>query len=276
MADSWRGKGLDPYKAEPEAVSEKDIIAVLERYKRTTADIQRLLLDARSVLSLCSMVLHYRKFPRPSYVRDQLKGIQTQASALSLHLAELSLVAANGMAIAAYVDDNVGMAGLERGDPYAKEQRLNDAAVMVEALARWAERALEASQPVKSGQPTKEAWRPLWATLAALYKQLAGRNPTRNMKPSKAHPHGQVEEGEFRRFANDLMDLAGYSPPTDDSSRRAFSEDDLKKGKASLMENMSEKNHQYSPLDVSGPVDPEQTAQAQDGPERLQGSNEND
>lgn len=239
MADTWHEKDLQSYRAEAKAVSEQAIIAILEKYKQTDIDVQGIVIDARNVLLLCKIELHNRKFPRPSVVRDQLNGVRAQASALSAQLAELSPISAKELRIAAFADDNAEVTGLERGDPYAKELRIDDAALMVQALTRWAERALEMSGPVKSGAPAKKAWGPLWTALEALYRQLTGSNAARIMRHAKTHPYGQAEKGGFRRFANDLMYLAGYRPPVHRPNDKAFSDDDLKKRMASLKRNMS-------------------------------------
>jgi hypothetical protein len=147
----------------------------------------------------------------------------------------------------------------------SKEARFDDTAIAVEALARWAGDGQGVAEKAKRGRPVKDAPAASVAALGRFYQRLTGVAPTRVTRQAETAPYGHVEGGDFGRFARDLSGLIGVP----------LSDDALKQGIARLKVKKGVENPPNSPLDATVLIDPEKTAEAQDGPERLQGSIEN-
>ena len=266
MADTWQQKGLDDFRREANCVPDHMIRMVLERYVSPTADFSRIIPQVHKVLTHCLMLMHSDDAPSSQDISRASLLVLKQASDLHATLSALPQPAKRRIEEAAFNDCDARLAGLGRGDPFALDARFDDAAITVEALSRWAQNAVDGAEGAKRGRPVKDAPTASVAVLGRFYQRLTGTAPSRVTKQAETPPFGHVEDGEFGRFARDLSGLIGVR----------LSDDALKRGIARLKVKNGGTKRPNSPLDASVLIDPEKTAEAQDGPERLQGSSEND
>ena len=203
MTDTWQPKGLTEYWQEvADMVDDRDLRTVLERYSPNLVNVEDLMRPARGILAVCRMAAHYDEAPNQSEIRKSLRNMKKCAADLSKLLALAPADTAKRLEASAIADDSAELARLERGDPFAREVRLQDATLAVGALARWAERALDSAGAAKLGRPPLGTPSRAAGRLARFYEQLSGRKPTRITTAQKSAPFGYVETGDFGRFAS--------------------------------------------------------------------------
>lgn len=208
MAIEWQRKGVDDYRQEvAEKADDEKLRIVLTKYANDSVNIESLLPSTRSILADCLMLRDCDKNIASKKIRKELQRIQKHAVDLSDLIRDAYPEAAKLLKSSAGKDASPALSHLERGDPFARDDRLQDAATMIGALSEWAEVALEAFMARKAIRPKLILPSYAGSHLAGIYQRLTLRKPTRSNVQSREKPYGQIEGAEFGRFSKDLLSL---------------------------------------------------------------------